>query len=140
MLAGLGIPILAALNSGVGAKLQSPLLATVLFFTVCLTLMSAILLLMEGVPNWQKLSFSSIPFYYYFAGVLFIFYLLSVTLVGPRFGFGNAIAFVLIGQLISMVIIDHFALVGAPHYPFSLQRLMGLLCMVVGIILVVKKL
>ena len=63
----------------------------------------------------------------------FAFYLLSITWVGPRFGIGNAVMFVLAGQIISSAAIDHFGLFGAPHKPIDLLRGAGLVIMAAGI-------
>jgi len=52
---------------------------------------------------------------------------------------GNAISFVLLGQLIAMSIIDHFGLMGAARYSLSLQRGIGLALMAVGVVLVVRR-
>jgi transporter family-2 protein len=68
-----------------------------------------------------------------------LFYTLSITWVGPKFGIGNAVSFVLLGQLISMSVIDHYGLMGALNYPVTLQRITGLICMAVGVFLVVKR-
>lgn len=137
LVAGLGIPIMAALNGGLGGKLQSPVLATVILFGVGYVVSLLILLLSEGIPTFNNSN--SIPKYYFLGGLLVIFYILSITWVAPKFGIGNAISFVLLGQLISMTVIDHFSLLGAANYAISMQRSIGLILMVIGIFLVVRK-
>jgi transporter family-2 protein len=137
LVAGLGIPIMAALNGGLGGKLQSPVLATVILFSVGYLASLLILLLSEGVPTFNNSD--SIPKYYFLGGLFVIFYILSITWVAPKFGIGNAISFVLLGQLISMTIIDHFSLLGAANYTISMQRSIGLILMVIGVFLVVRK-
>jgi transporter family-2 protein len=67
------------------------------------------------------------------AGVGFAYYLLSITWVGPRFGIGNAVMFVLAGQIISSAVIDHFGLFGAPQKPIDMLRASGLVIMAAGI-------
>ena len=62
-----------------------------------------------------------------------IFYILSITTIAPRFGVGNAIFFVLLGQLISAAVIDHLALFGSSGSPFTMTRAFGLGFMAVGI-------
>jgi transporter family-2 protein len=68
-----------------------------------------------------------------------IFYILSITSIAPKFGVGNAVSFVLLGQLISMSIIDHYSLLGAPQNEISLQRFIGLTLMVAGVFMVVRR-
>lgn len=137
LMAGVGIPIMGALSSGLGTRLQSPAQAAVVLFVVGLILSSAYLLFTEGIPETREKT--SIPIQYYFGGFFILYYTLSITWVAPRFGIGNAVSFVLLGQLISMSIIDHFGLMGALNQPFSWQRLSGLLCMAIGVFLVLKR-
>jgi transporter family-2 protein len=61
-----------------------------------------------------------------------------VTWSAPRIGVGNAIFFVLLGQLIAAAIIDHFALFGAARTTLTIQRAIGLLVMAVGVYLAKK--
>ncbi|MFT7596247.1 MAG: transporter family-2 protein, partial [Paracoccaceae bacterium] len=66
-------------------------------------------------------------------GVLVAFYVLSVTYIAPSFGIGNAVFFVLIGQLISAAVIDQFGLFGAQISPLSLTRAGGIALMGLGV-------
>ena len=63
------------------------------------------------------------------------FYVLSITYIAPRFGVGNAVFFVLLGQLISSAIIDQFGLFGAKPAPLSLTRAAGIAMMAGGVLL-----
>ena len=47
------------------------------------------------------------PIYFYGGGVFVLFYVLSIAWVALVFGVGNAIVFVLLGQLIAIATIDH---------------------------------
>ncbi len=135
--AGSGIPIMAAMNAGVGAKIQNPVLATTILVIVAFIL-SIVMLALS--PSEMKIALpKSIPLHYYLAGFLFIFYISSISWIAPKFGFANAITFVFIGQMISMCAIDHFGLFNAAQYSFNWQRLFGLLLMIAGIFIVVKK-
>jgi transporter family-2 protein len=73
------------------------------------------------------------PKHLFLAGLLVAFYVLSVTWVAPRFGVGNAVFFVLLGQLASAALIDHFGLFGARVSPLSLTRAGGIALMASGV-------
>jgi len=137
LVAGLGIPVMAALNGGLGGKLQSPALAATILLLVGLFIAVTYLLAVEGMPS--KLYVPSTPWYYYFGGFFVMFYILSITLVAPRFGVANAVSFVLLGQLIAMSFIDHFGFVGAQQYALTPKRIIGLFFMVVGVFMVLSK-
>jgi transporter family-2 protein len=138
LLAGIGIPIMATLNASLATKLQSSALAAAILFFVGFVGAVVYLLVSEGVPNSITRP-SSTPFYFYLGGLFVLFYVLSITLVAPRFGIGNAIAFVLLGQLMSMATIDQFGLMGAQQSTLTLQRVFGLVFMAIGVFLVVRK-
>jgi transporter family-2 protein len=135
--AGIGIPVMAALNSHLGAKLGSSALATALLFFVGFTLSFAFLLKTEGMPG--SIFRANVPWYFYLGGLLVAFYVLSVTWVAPQYGVGNAISFVLLGQLIAISLIDHYGLLGAQQSLLDGKRLLGLALMVSGVFLVIKR-
>ncbi|MFK7864333.1 MAG: DMT family transporter [Pseudohongiellaceae bacterium] len=137
LMAGIGIPIMAALNAGLGSKLANPAYAAVILFTVALSSSIVFFLATQGLPN--SLPPASIPTQFYLGGIFVLFYVLSVTWIAPKFGIGNAVSFVLLGQLLSMATIDHFALMGANQHPLTLQRIIGLAFMTIGVFLVVRK-
>jgi len=139
-IAGFGIPVAATLSGTLGGKLQNPVLAATILFGVGFLAAALFLLFSQGIPSISDYSSSEkVPVRYYLGGLFILFYILTVTWIGPKFGIGNAIAFVLLGQLTSMTLIDHFSLFNAPHYPISLQRFIGLIIMAIGVFLVVRK-
>ena len=75
----------------------------------------------------------SAPKHLFVAGAFVAFYVLSISFVAPHFGIGNAIFFVLLGQLLSAAIIDHYGLFGAQVNHLSMMRVSGILVMVFGV-------
>ena len=130
LIAGICVPILAVLNAGLGKELGSAPAACVILSLVALVT-SAVILLATG-PQAILNTFSSSK-HLFFGGVLFIVYLLSITFIAPKFGLGNAIFFILLGQILSASIIDHFGLFGAISQSLSYQRITGIFIMVLGI-------
>ncbi len=132
--AGIGIPIMAALNADLGTRMASPQAATVFLF-VSGTVIAAIALLVHGLPPkfWV-----GAPPRDYLSGFLVAFYVLSITWAVPRIGVGNAIFLVLVGQLVSAAAIDHFALFGAQATPITARRALGIAVMMLGVFLAKK--
>ena len=85
-LTGVGIPILAALNGGLGARLESPMAASVILFTLGL-LIAVTGAIATGTLGQVRLS-PDIPAHFYFGGAFMAFYAISVTFIAPRFGGG----------------------------------------------------
>lgn len=137
LVVGLGIPVFAALNGDLGTRLQSPILAAIIALSVGIIACLGFMLLSGTLPRLK--SETSIPVYSYLGGLFVVFYVLGITWIAPKFGVGNAVAFVLLGQLVSMAIIDHFSLLGASYHPMSAQRFAGLLLMAAGVFLSVRR-
>jgi transporter family-2 protein len=95
LVVGLGIPVFAALNRNLGARLQNPVLAAIIALSVGIFGCLGVMLLLGKIPN--LVVESSIPFYYYLGGFFVVSYVLCMTWVAPKFGVGNAVAFVLLG-------------------------------------------
>ncbi|MDV4143758.1 MULTISPECIES: DMT family transporter [Shimia] len=129
--AGIGIPVLAALNAALGQRLGAPVAAGVILFLVALSAAVVTLVLTGSAPALAKAS--GAPKHLFLAGLLVAFYVLSITYVAPHFGVGNAVFFVLLGQLISAAAIDHFGLFGAQVSPLSLTRSGGIALMAAGV-------
>ncbi|WP_223428866.1 DMT family transporter [Tateyamaria pelophila] len=130
LLAGVGIPILAALNAALGTRLGSPAAAATVLFLVALTA-SVLFLLLFGGSGIGKVA--AAPKHLLLGGVLVAFYVLSITYIAPQFGVGNAVFFVLLGQLISAAAVDHFGLFGAQATTLGATRMGGIALMAAGV-------
>jgi transporter family-2 protein len=130
LVAGIGIPILAALNAALGARIGSPAVAATVLFAVAFGA-TAILMLATGPQAITKIV--SAPKHLLLAGLFVAFYVLSITHVAPHFGVGNAVFFVLLGQLVSAAAIDHFGLFGAQLSPLNWVRITGISVMAAGV-------
>ncbi len=129
---GIGIPIMAALNAGLGQQLASPVAATFVLFAVGVVL-AGVVMLVVGQPDWSRLSFDR-PWLYWGAAFI-LFYALSITWAAPRIGVGNAVFFVLLGQLVAAAVIDHFGWLGAVRFEITGRRVLGLAVMALGVYL-----
>ena len=129
-MAGLGVPILATLNASLGSFIGSPVAAV----TVLLGIAFASILLIFFITSPVSLSrLTEVPRHLFLAGLFMVFYILSITSIAPVFGVGNAIFFVLLGQLISAGLIDHFGVFGATISPLTLTRSLGIALMGLGV-------
>lgn len=133
LLAGFGIPVLAALNAQLGNRIGAPAAAATVLFLVALSAAALVMLLSQKTEALALIPAQ--PKYLLLAGLLVAFYVLSITWIAPRFGVGNAVFCVLLGQLASAAVIDHFGLFGAMPKPVDLARAAGLALMTLGVLL-----
>ena len=129
--AGIGIPVLAALNASLGQRIGSPAAAA-----LCLFAVAFLAIFFHKTPVGRALrAVAAQPPHLFLGGVLVAFYVLSITWIAPHFGVGNAVFFVLLGQLVAAAIIDHFGLFGARVSPLSPMRAAGIAVMALGVLL-----
>ena len=132
---GIGIPVLAAINGALGQRLANPFAAGAILIGVGLIVAGIVTLVSTRgavAPVIERLP----PFGWLYAGGLFMaFYILSITWLVPRFGVGNAVFFVLLGQIVAATVIDHFGLMGAPKLPVGAVRAAGVALMLLGVLL-----
>ncbi len=131
--AGIGIPIMAALNARLGAA-STPMFAVLILVSVA-TLSTLAIVTARGA--WPA-AWPAAPAYTLLAGLLFVFYIASITWVIPRFGVAKAVFFVLLGQLVTAAAIDHFGAFGVASEPLDARRALGLVLMATGIFLALR--
>lgn len=135
-LTGIGIPIMATFNSGLGQQLGSPVAATFVLFVIGTILAGIIVAATGGLPDISRFTFDQPQLY---TGAAFIlFYALAITWAAPRIGVGNAVFFVLLGQLAMAAVIDHYGLWGALKSEITLRRVAGIAVMALGVYLAKK--
>lgn len=132
--AGVGVPILAAISAQLGARIGAPLAAGVVALTVAFAV-AALAAVLTGQARALG-ALTAQPLWLLTGGAFMAFYLLSITWIAPRFGVGNAVFCVLLGQMIAASLIDHFGLFGARVVPISALRLAGIATMAGGLLMI----
>ncbi|MDJ0778051.1 MAG: DMT family transporter [Gammaproteobacteria bacterium] len=132
-----GMPMFAALNGGLAARLQNPMLAAVCALLAAIAVVVTSWILTEAVPRLQF--DASMPVWFYFGGVFVATYIPGMARAAPRCGVGNVVALVSPGQLISTTLIDRLGWFGAAQFPIRLQRIAGLVLMTAGAFLAVRR-
>lgn len=133
--AGIGIPVFAAFNAALGKQLGGPIAATAAAFAVGLVI-ALVLVALTGPPPRGAIHFQT-P-HVWFGALFILFYGVSVTFAAPRIGLGNAIFFVLLGQIVAAAAIDHFGWLGAIPSALTPRRLLGIAVMAAGLYLARK--
>ena len=131
--AGAGLSVQAAVNSrlaaGVGGQ---PLIAAMISFavgTVCLL----VLALLQS--NWQTVGagIGQQPWWRWVGGLMGAFMVCATIVLAPKLGVANMLLFIIIGELLSGMVIDHFGLLGMPVKPVDVSKLIGIGLMVLGL-------
>jgi transporter family-2 protein len=137
IIVGAGLTLQVGMNSTIGANLGSPLLASVVNFIVGLAGLVAVTVA-SGVRIAPG-SIAAVPAWAWFSGLLGAAYVASVTLLGPRLGAVALLALVLLGQMVTALLVDHFGVIGFPQNTITPSRLVGVVLLIAGVMLVVRR-
>lgn len=122
--AGAATAFQAGMNVQLRTSLGSSLIATVVNFLVGLGFLGLAMLAVR-TPLPSGAAMSSVPWWAWGSGVMGCLFVVTVALTGRELGAVALFGYILVGQLVAAVIIDHYALVGLPLREFSTQRLFG---------------
>lgn len=134
LVVGALIPLQAATNASMSRALGSVAFASLTVFAVALVLVWTWVGITRA-PMPALAAFRSAPAYGYLGGLIVGSYVLAITFLAPRLGVGNAICFIVTGQILAAIAIDHFGLFGSIVQVLSWQRALGVLLMIAGLFL-----
>ncbi|MFF7061548.1 DMT family transporter [Pseudomonas sp. NPDC008258] len=135
LLAGALIPLQASSNGALGRELGHPLWAAL----TSLIVSSAVLIATIAVLRIPQPSIAEAlrgPWWLWIGGFSGAVYVAMATFLPPKLGASNYILFVMVGQVIAAMLIDHFGLLGLAVKPVNVIRLVGILIVLFGLIVV----
>ncbi len=136
VIAGAFLPMQGSMNSKLAKAGENPVYASMISFTIgVLALVTYILLTSQNV-SWKGLK--DAPSYSWLGGVLGAFYVTVIVFAFPKIGPGLTFGLVVAGQLITSMVMEHFQIMGTPHQPISLGRIVGVLLIIIGVVAVKK--
>lgn len=112
----------------------SPINAALISFLVGTAALALVALALGVRP--QPGALRELPVYAWLGGLYGAFFVAVAAFAAPRLGVALLITIMVAGQLAMALVLDHFGAFGLPRAPISLQRLGGVLLVVLGIILV----
>jgi bacterial/archaeal transporter family-2 protein len=136
LIAGMALPTQFSINAQLRTLVGSPILASTISFIVG----SIALLILSFFNQGTKFNKGWIeaPWWIWTGGLLGAFYVVATIILIPRIGAASTVAFILTGQILASVLIDHFGLLGVQIQPVNLYKLIGVSLIIIGVILVQK--
>ncbi len=138
LFAGIAMSVQSGINSQLRILINHPIMAAFISFLVGTVALGILLLLSrQAIPPLSV--YSSVSWYKFTGGLLGVF-IVTVTLLSVKeIGAANMFVLIVAGQLITAVIMDHFALLGMNGSPMTFQKIAGICFLVAGAYLVNKK-
>jgi bacterial/archaeal transporter family-2 protein len=138
LISGALIPVQASTNAAFSKAIGNPIITALMVFVVGLVGVFGYILIMR-VPFPEIMQLKSAPAYGYLGGLIIAFYVIIITFVIPRIGVAPAIGLIVTGQIIAAILIDHFGWFDVAVRSLDLKRTIGMVCMILGVYLVMKK-
>ena len=130
--AGAMLPIQFGINAQLASWVGSPVRATLVSFAVgAAVLLVATLLFARGWPGTERLG--AAPWWVWVGGFFGAFYVLGSVVTAPKLGAAALFAFILAGQAVASLAVDHFGWVGFEENPVTPGRLLGLALVAAGV-------
>jgi transporter family-2 protein len=130
--AGAMLPVQFGINAQLAAWLGSPLRATLVSFGVgTAVLLVAAAVFARGVSEGRDLG--AAPWWVWAGGVLGAVYVLGSVVTAPKLGAAALFAFILAGQAVASLTVDHFGWVGFDESPITPGRLLGIALVAAGV-------
>ena len=131
---GAGVAVMAVFNARLGGLLGGPFWAAVAQFIVAL---STVLLVAFATrqPAPITTGLHGAPWWVWTGGIFSATFIVVSTFLTPRLGVAVTLATIIVGQLSTALVVDHFGLFGGPVVRVSVARVAGVALLLAGITL-----
>jgi transporter family-2 protein len=129
------LPIQGAINARLGQVLDHPLQASLISFTVGAGFLAGCLWL-TGVGLPAPGVFREVPWYLLCGGFMGAVFVTTVLVLVPHIGVANMLVAAMAGQIFLSMLVDHFGWLGVPVHSLGLSRLLGGICLLLGVVLI----
>ncbi|HEY3403684.1 MAG TPA: DMT family transporter [Ohtaekwangia sp.] len=138
ILAGVAVAFQTGVNSQLRTDTNNPVLTGLISFGVgTLALIVLYLAFFRQSPIFPE--GYAFQWWKFMGGILGVLYVTGVVIAAPRIGAANALAFIVGGQFVAAIIIDHYGFMKLPVNPISVYRVAGIVLLLAGVYLIQKK-
>lgn len=135
LVGGAGLACQPGVNNVLARKMAHPLHASIISFATGLLVLVLIAIFTGRFPPRFTTSLTDIPWWAWAGGSIGAYLVTMSLLFAPRVGALNWIAFIVTGQAIASLLLDHFGIVGFAQKSITMPRVIGAALLVVGLIL-----
>ncbi|MEQ9464912.1 MAG: DMT family transporter [Haliea sp.] len=127
----------AGINSRLRLALHSPIQAAFISFLTGTLLLGVTALLMSS-PWFAPGTPATLPWWAWLGGLLGAFNVTMAVYLAPKLGALTLALSIICGQVLASVVLDHNGWLGYPRIELSLERLLGAVLIVAGVLLVAR--
>lgn len=133
--AGMMVAAQAGINAQLARHLGDPVMAAFVSFAVGTLALALVLVARQpNLPGAAHLA--AVPAWAWVGGLLGAFFVTMAAVAAPRIGAVSLVAFVVCGQFLASLLLDHFGVLGFPERAVTLGRVAGVGLLIAGAALV----
>lgn len=138
LIVGAMIPVQAVLNTRLGRQTGGPLMGSLMSFSVGIICLFVLNLATNTSAVMQLRPASTGPWYLWLGGLLGAIFVGYITWVNQQQGVALTFALVVSGQIFISLIIDQYGLFGSMVQPITLEKIIGAVLIIAGLLLIKK--
>ncbi len=135
---GAMMPVQAILNTKLGRQIGGPLMGALMSFFVGIVCLLILNLSLNSSAITQLKPSTTYPWYIWLGGVLGAIFVGYITWINPKQGVALTFALAVSGQIFASLVIDHYGLLGVAVRTITLEKFIGALLIIAGLILIKK--
>ena len=132
-------PIQTAANSRLRQSVVSPMVASLVSFTVGTLFLAIVVLCEKGSLMIESGLIERLPWWAWLGGMCGLWGLTVNIVIFPKLGAVQTALMPMLGQIGMGIIIDSFGLLQSLVFPFTLKRALSLIILLVGIVMIVRR-
>ncbi|MBR0798221.1 DMT family transporter [Bradyrhizobium jicamae] len=129
--AGCSVAFQQLLNANLGRTLQSVWWSAFVSYLGGTIALAAVLVVLRE-PLFSSASAARAPLITWTGGLFGAAFIATCVFMIPRLGVASVVTLVVVGQLLSSLVFDHFGLLGTPQHQATVVRLLGAACLIAG--------
>jgi bacterial/archaeal transporter family-2 protein len=131
---GAAIAVQTLANSRLRVAIGTPVWAAIAQFVVGLLLL-VVVAAMTRQPAPVMSGLGRMPLWGWLGGAVGALFIVVSIVLTPRLGTALTLATITVGQLVAALVLDHYGWLGGPVVRLSLPRLLGAVCLLLGLAL-----
>ena len=132
-------PIQTAANSRLRLSVVSPMVASLVSFTVGTLFLAIVVFCEKGTLLIESELIDRLPWWAWFGGMCGLWGLTVNIIIFPKLGAVQTALMPMLGQIGMGIVIDSFGLLRSPVFLFTLKRAIALLILLIGIVMIVRR-
>ena len=118
------VPLQLAFNGQLGGVTRNAWTASLIVFAIGTCVLGAIVLVSRPVlPSAAALA--AAPPTVWLGGIIATVYIVAIVVLTPKLGVGATTGLILVGQLCTALVLDHFGAFGSPRHAINAWRVRG---------------